>query len=236
MLGMNWNRHLSLFATVVGLIAPLAVAASAKDIQAPAKIGSDAVWQPPSQFSRNAHAVCDGISGSDFSGCFIDQMEKAGAPPAAVAFTRELYKFNHGDVGIMGGFQPVGPIDIAWINYPLRANTNYGLLLVNGEPRIVDVEDLRLLDQKTMKQSSQFRDLKGQFPNVDLWPGDRDGKTWPNSQTGPNDGIQFIADYPLRNGCHACARAGMAFFNWNFNAKGKFLGTTFVGMTPPPLQ
>jgi len=24
-------------------------------------------------------------------------------------------------------------------------------------------------------------------------------------------------------------------FNWNFTAQGKFLGTTFVGMTPPPL-
>jgi len=201
----------------------------------PPRITSSAVWQLPPRFVANAHATCDKLL-ADFGACFIDQMEKAGAPPAAVAFTRELYKFNHGDVGIMGGFQPVGPVDIAWINYPLRANTNYGLLLVNGNPRIIDVEDLQMLDQKTMKQSSQFNDLKGQFPSVNLWPGDRDGKTWPNSQTGPNGGIQFIADYPLRNGCHACARAGSAFFNWNFDTKGKFLGTTFVGMTPPPLQ
>jgi len=198
------------------------------------KVTSSAVWQMPPQFISNAHGVCDKLL-ADFGGCFIDQMAKAGAPAAAVAFTRELYKFNHGDVGIMSGFQP-GPVDIAWISYPLRANTNYGLLFVNGEPRIIDVENLSLLDQKTMEQSAQFNDLKGQFPSVNLWPGDRDGKTWPNSQKGPNGGIQFIADYPLRNGCHACARAGEAFFNWNFDAKGKFLGTTFVGMTPPPLQ
>ena len=42
--------------------------------------------------------------------------------------------------------------------------------------------------------------------------------------------------YPLINGCHACAHAGSAIFTWNFTAQGKFLGTTFVGMTPPPLN
>ena len=64
----------------------------------------------------------------------------------------------------MTGFQPVGPVDIAWITYPLRANTNYGLLLVNGKPRTVNVEDLKLLDKKTMQQSPQFKDLRFNFP------------------------------------------------------------------------
>jgi hypothetical protein len=34
----------------------------------------------------------------------------------------------------------------------------------------------------------------------------------------------------------ACARAGLAIFTWNFDAWGKFLGTSFQGMTPAPLQ
>jgi hypothetical protein len=230
-----WNRFFALLAVTLVAVILLPSGIRAFDAQ-PLKINSASIWQVTPQFLTNAHTACDKIGGSNYSSCFIDQMEKSGAPAAAVAFTRELYKFNHGDVGVMGGFQPVGPVDIAWVNYPLRANTNYGLLLVNGEPRIVDVEDLKQLDQKAMEHSAQFDDLKNQFPNVNLWPGDRDGKTWPNSQTTSNGGIQFIADYPLRNGCHACANAGSAFFNWNFNAKGKFLGTTFVGMTPPPLQ
>jgi hypothetical protein len=95
---------------------------------------------------------------------------------------------------------------------------------------------LKLLDTKTMEQSFQFQDVKNQFPSVNLWPGDRDGKTWPNSQSGPNDGTQFVVGYPLRNGCHACANAGSALFTWNFDAQGKFEGTTFMGLTPPPLQ
>ncbi len=200
----------------------------------PSKIDASTVWQIPPQFLANAHSACDNASGV-FVECMIGQMAKSAAPANAVSFTRELYKETHGDFGIMTGFQDEGPVAFAWITYPIRANTNYGLVLVNGSPRIVNVEDLKLLDQKTMKQSFQFRDLKGQFPNVDVWPGDRDGKTWPSSQAGPNGGIQFTVSYPLRNGCHACASAGSVIFNWNFDAKGKFLGTAFQGMLDPPL-
>jgi hypothetical protein len=200
------------------------------------KIGDAEVWQIPNQFITNAHATCDKSVSSGFADCFIDQMSKAGASPQSLAFTRELYKQSRGEVGILTGFQHVGPVDIGWVTYPLRANTNYGLLLVNGHPQMVNVEDLKLLDRKTMEQSGQFQDLKNQFPKVDVWPGDRDGKTWPNSQPGPNGGIQFVVGYPLINGCHACEHAGAAVFTWNFDAQGKFLGTSFIGMTPPPLQ
>ena len=199
-----------------------------------AKIGSSAVWPLSPQFLATAHAACD--NSSPAAGCMIEQMAKAGAPADAVSFTRELYKQSHGDFGVMTGFQNQSPVAFAWITYPLRANTNYGLLFVNGQPPIINVEDLHLLDTKTMERSFQFQDLKNQFPQANLWPGDRDGKTWPNSQTGPNGGIQFVVNYPLRNGCHACASAGSALFNWNFDAKGKFLGTTFLGLLAPPLH
>jgi hypothetical protein len=199
------------------------------------KVGASSVWPLPDQFVTGAHTACDKSAPASFAECVIGQMAKAGASADAVNFTRELYKESSGEVGIMTGFQAVGPVDFAWITYPLRANTNYGLLLVNGKPPIVNVENLALLDRKTMQQTPQFKDLKAQFQQVDVWPGDRDGKTWPNSQTGPNGGRQFTVGYPLINGCHACAHAGSAIFTWNFTAQGKFMGTTFVGMTPPPL-
>ncbi len=195
------------------------------------KIDASAVWQVSAQFLAGAHAACDQSSHPDDLECMVGQMTKAGAPASAINFTRELYKQSHGEFGIMTGFQDEGTVAFGWITYPLRANNNYGLVLVNGEPPIVNVEDLKLLDRKTMEQSSQFQDLKSQFPKVDVWPGDRDGKVWPNSQTGPNGGIQFTVGYPLLNGCHACARAGMAIFNWNFDAQGKFLGTAYQGLT-----
>jgi hypothetical protein len=207
-------------------------AARSKDGRA--KIDASVVWQITPDFLSTAHAACDAHPGD--VECLVGQMSKAGAPPASVSFTREIYKQSRGDFGIMTGFQGhEGPVAFAWITYPLRANTNYGLLLVNGRPAIVNVENLKLLDIKTMKNSPQFQDLKNQFPQVDVWPGDRDGKTWPNSQAGPDGGTQFVVGYPLINGCHACARAGFAIFTWNFDAQGKFLGTSFQGMTPPPL-
>lgn len=213
----------------------LATSLTAQSKQQSSKIGASSVWQMPPQFVSTAHAACDQLLTSMVE-CWISQMAKAGAPVRAVSFTQELYKQSHGEFGVMTGFQDEGPVAFAWITYPLRANTNYGFLLVNGQPRIINVEDLRLLDTRTMENSSQFQDLRGQFPNVNLWPGDRDGRIWPNSQVRPNGGIQFSVEYPLRNGCHACARAGVAIFNWNFDAKGKFLGTAFQGMINPPLQ
>jgi hypothetical protein len=215
------------------IIACLAAFALAQCAAQPAKIGQSSVWQMPPGFVSDVQVACGKSAGSN---CLIQQMAKAGAPDDAVTFTRGLYKQSHGEVGIMTGFQAVGPVDIAWITYPLRANTNYGLLLVNGKPPIVNVEDLKLLDRKTMEQSSQFQNLKAQFIKVDVSPGDRDGKTWPESQAGPNGGTQFVVSYPLRNGCHACAHAGFAIFTWNFDDQGKFLGTSFMGMTPPPLH
>ncbi len=219
----------SLLIWLVLALAPLALAQPE-----PTPITSSAVWQPGSNFLAQAHAACDKVSPSQkFADCVIAQMSKAGAPADAVSFTRELFKQTGGEFGIMAGFQKVGPVDIAWVSYPLRST--YGLLLVNGKPRMINAEDLKLLDQKGMRQSFQFQDVQNQFPQVSLWPGDRDGQTWPNSQAGPSGGLQFIIGYPLRNGCQTCAHAGDALFTWNFNPSGKFTGTSFLGMTPAPL-
>jgi hypothetical protein len=225
-------RSIYLLLTLLSFVVSLAAQATTP----PAKVKASAVWQVPAQFTTMARAACERSTASRVGECLIDQMEKDGAPDDAVRFSRELYKESHGEFGIMTGLHEEGPVAFAWITYPLRANTNYGLLLVNGKPRVVNVEDLKLLDVKTMKRSSKFQDLKGQFPNVDAWPGDRGGRIWPNSQVGPDGGIQFTVAYPLRNGCHACANAGQAIFNWNFDATGKYLGTSFQGMIDPPLQ
>lgn len=218
------------------MVACLAGCAIAQAQSGPAKIGASAVWQVSPQFIAALHSACDRSLESSDGKCLLEQMTKAGAAADAVSFTRELWKQSHGDFGIVTGFQNQGTLAFAWITYPLRANTNNGLLLVNGRPPIVNLEDLKQLDTKGMQESPQFQSLKVQFPKVDVWPGDRDGKTWPNSQPGPDGGTQFIVAYPLLNGCHACASAGTALFTWNFDAQGKFQGTSFIGMTPPPLQ
>jgi hypothetical protein len=201
------------------------------------KIGASAVWQPPKDFLGNAHTACDKNSGapSDYGQCFIDQISKAGAPADAVSFTRMLFQQSDGQVGILTAFQPFGPVDAAQVFYPLRANDNYGLLLVNGDPKILDVDDLKKLNQAAMQQDPMFQAIKKQYPNADIWPGDRSGSApWPRLQPLPNGGQQFIVTYPLIEGCHACRHLGAARFGWDFDASGKFLETTYIPTPPPP--
>ncbi len=202
--------------------------------QAAGKIGPSAVWQPPQAFINEAHAACDKSSPPNYAECFIDQMSKLGAPAGAVSFTRMLHKQSDGDVGIMTDFHQVGPVDVARVMYPLRANDNYGLLLVNGNSEVLNVDDLKKLDRAAMEADSLYQAVKQRYPNTDLWPGDRSGSNWPQTKPLPDGGLQFIVGYPLLNGCHACASTGLARFSWNFDGKGKFLGTKYIPTPPPP--
>ncbi len=200
------------------------------------KITAAAVWQPPQDFLTKAHAVCDkSMSAVSFPECFMNQIAVAGAPAEAVAFTRMLYGQTDGQVGIMSAFKSFGNVDAAQVFYPLRANDNYALLLVNGDPKVLDVDDLKKLDQAAMQQNSLFQAVKRKFPQSDIWPGDRSGSTpWPRTQALPDGGFEFIVTYPLLNGCHACKPTGLARYGWDFDANGKFLRTTFIPTPPPP--
>ena len=145
-----------------------------------------------------------------------------------------LYRQSDGQVGIMTAFEKVGPVDVARVMYPLRANDNYGLLLVNGDPAILDVDDLKQLDQAAMDQNPMYRAVKQKYTATTLFPGDRSGSMWPQVKPLPDGGQQFILGYPLMNGCHACANVGLALFSWDFDAKGKFVGTKYIATPPPP--
>jgi hypothetical protein len=198
------------------------------------KIGPSVVWQPPRDFLAKAHAACDNGNPSNYAECFIAQMPKAGAPTEAVNFTRGFYQESAGQVGIVSEVHKVGPVDVVRVMYPLRANDNYGLLLVNGDPNILDVDDLTKLDRSSLEQNATYQSVKSKYPDMSLRPGDRSGTSWPQVKLLPNGGQQFIVSYPLINGCHACAHVGLALFAWNFDSTGKFLGTEYIPTPPLP--
>ncbi len=224
--------------TVVALAAPFALlqraTATSHSAAAAGKFGPSAAWRPPSDFIAKAHAFCDQSLPRNYSECFIDQMPKAGAPADAVSFTRMLYRQSDGQVGIMTEFHKAGPVDEARVMYPLRANDNYGLLLVNGDPAILDVDDLKKLSRTAMEQDPLYQAVEQRYPRTDIWPGDRSGDSWPQTKALPDGGLQFIVGYPLLDGCHACAHTGLARFSWDFDARGKFLGTKYISTPPPP--
>ena len=137
----------------------------------PAAIGPSGVWQPPQNFAIDVSMACSGSSpGGKYADCFIAQMSKAGASPAAVKFTRELYKESHGEVGIMTSFNHVGPVDIAWVLYPFHQPSNFGLFLVNGDPTLVNAEDLKQLTRKQCVRASNIRACKISFHRWDCGP------------------------------------------------------------------
>jgi len=220
--------------TIASAIPQSETSASQPPLQGAGKIGPSAVWHSPQDFIAKAHAACDQGNPPNYAECFMAQMSEGGAPTDAVNFTRMLFHESDGQVGIMSEFHKVGPLDIARVVYPLRANDNYGLLLVNGNPKVLDVDDLKRLDRMSMEQNPMYQAVKGRYPNMGLWPGDRSGTAWPQVNPLPDGGQQFIVGYPLINGCHACAHVGLALFAWNFDFSGKFLGTKYLPRPPPP--
>ncbi len=149
-------------------------------------------------------------------------MAKAGASPAALAFTRRLD--NDGYLHALK--ETGGPVSLAHVLYPFRANENEAWLLVNGTPPLIDVDDQHYLALAAMRASARYDEIRRRYPNATFWPGDR-GAAGPAVAQG---GREFVVDYLLRDFCHACAIIGYVRYAFDFNARGKFLGTRLVSV------
>jgi hypothetical protein len=190
-------------------------------------VSSDAVWQPPDGFMRRFHARCDGRAGKAFTDCFVDAMADAGARPAALAFARRL-----GGDGYLRAFDDAGPVGIAYVVIPFRANENDMWLLVNGRPPLIDVDDQRLLDLAALQAAPAYRALLRRFPRAALWPDERGGPPGPAVRTLASSGRMVVVSYRLRDFCHACAVIGRVRFGFVFDQVGDFKGTRLVSVAP----
>ena len=205
----------------------------------PDRVTSAAIWQPGMDFLREAHEACDRLHAPDYGGCFADQMARAGAPAAAVAFARRLNERPDGQgiVGVLRDFRDTGRVDLAFVFYPLRANENEGCLLVNGLPSLIDVDSRAWLPDEALEKNRTYAALALQYPQISLWPGDRFGSRFARAMAGPQGGQRFIFPYLLRDGCHACATIGTVQIAFDFDRTGGFLGTHLLRVTAaPPLR
>lgn len=183
-----------------------------------------AVWHPDAGFMAQFHARCDGRRGTAFDDCFADAMTKAGASKAALDFTHRL-----GNQVYLQALDPTGgPIAVAHVFYPFRANENNAWLLVNGTPPLIDVDDQRNLSLSKMLSAAAYREIHRHYPNVTFWPGDR-GMSGPEISQG---GRRIVVGYLLRDLCHACANVGRVRYAFDFNIDGRFLGTRLVSVSP----
>jgi hypothetical protein len=196
-------------------------------------IGSDAIWELTSDFLKRVHSNCDHKANEKRDDCFIDQMARAGAPPAATRFSRRLLLENGGEFGVMMRFKKIGPVDMAKVLYPFRKDQNWALLLVNGNSPILDVDDLSKLDMTGIQLDAGYRAMKRAHPNLQIWGGPRGGSMWETVRKQPNGGLSFDIYYMLNPERPNGRWMSGANFDWNFDATGRFLGTEFTGGVGP---
>ena len=186
------------------------------------RVGAAAVWNPSPEALTAIRQKCGEADPTHIERCFLNEMKVAGASPEALEFAESLAA----SLGVfyLRAFRHVERVDVAYIEYAFRANELEGVLLVNGTPSPIDVDDDRFTPDAEMKKNAAYAALAEQYPRISVWPGDRfDGKLPTVTSTGW--GVQtFLVQYTLRDGCHACAVVGTATLGFNFDTQGNFQG------------
>lgn len=180
-------------------------------------VGTDAVWSPGMTAIQTIHQQCD--NSSNFSDCFVGYLQKSGASLQVINFVKMT-----DNTGYLRDFRKVGPVDVAYVNFPFRANENQGCYLVNGTPSPIDVDNLQALPQSELDKNPAYQQLAKQYPNISLWPGDRSGTDYPAIGDLPAGGKSFVFRYIFRDLCHACAVIGSVSFAFDFDPTDKLQG------------
>jgi len=150
--------------------------------------GPQAVWT----MHQDALTACQKKTPTSTT-CLAQVMKQTGASRQALAINRLL----DGE-GYMSAFRPMGRVDLATEEFPMRANTSQAAILVGGAPSLVSSE----LTDTTIDISADPASptLKRRFPDLELWP---NSAVFRAMERLPNGGQGFEFAYPLCNGRHA---------------------------------
>src|SRR6202140_3397356 len=186
------------------------------------------VFAGDTKFVDAVKAICQDPHADKLQDCFATEMKKAGASAAAVEFSKQL-----GEPGFVRDFKVAGPVDIAYVLYPYRANENQSWLIVNGTPPVVDVDNSKLvmIAARALKNNATYTALARAHPDASPWPGDRYSTETPDVEMGANGGVHIIVNYRLREKCHSCAVLGHAWYSFEFDAKGIFAGARLMAIS-----
>lgn len=196
----------------------LILACAAPAVRAKEPVGPKAVWEALMGVMGNLHDECGSKTVPDVTRCLPKFMRKSGASPQALAFTKRL----KGE-GFLRRFDAAGPVGVAYVHYPFRANANDGVLLVNGRPDLVDVSDPALL--KPLEKDPRVETVRVAEPEASLWATDPGGPT----ALMRGEGRRFVFSFPLRT-CHACENLAAARVAYDFDKDGKFLGVRLLSV------
>jgi predicted secreted protein len=183
-------------------------------------VSAAAVWNPSPEALAAIRQRCGEADPTHIERCFLNEMKAAGASPEAPAFAESLAS----SLGVvyLRGFRHVERVDVAYIEYAFRANELEGVLLVNGNPSPIDVDDDRFTADAEMRKNAAYAALAEQYPRISVWPGDRFDNKLPTVTSTGWGTKTFLVQYTLRDGCHACAVVGTATLGFNFDTQGNF--------------
>ena len=202
--------------------------APANEVKAAKKVAVNVVFAGDTKFIDAVKGSCQDPHADKLQDCFATEMKKAGASAAAVEFSKQL-----GEPGFVRDFRVAGPVDIAYVSYPYRANENQSWLILNGTPPIIDVDNSKLvmIAARALKNNSTYAGLAKAHPDASPWPGDRYSTETPDVEMGANGGVHIIVNYRLREKCHSCAVLGHAWYSFEFDAKGIFAGARLMAIS-----
>lgn len=193
------------------------------------RIGPTAVWRPAPEQLAAIRNRCGAGDPAKLGDCFLSEMRAVGASPEAIAFAKSLADKGY---GYLREFRDTGRVDIAYVEYLFRANEIEGVYLVNGLPPLLDADDQTLFPLDELAKNDSYSSLLQQHPKVAIFPGDRFHTDLPLAKSLGGGGVEFVVNYVLRDGCHACAMIGELQLAFEFDSDGKFTGVQTVKVTP----
>ncbi|MDD2867182.1 hypothetical protein [Neomegalonema sp.] len=173
-------------------------------------LGEAAVWRG----SASAADPCRAPAGSgrtEPTTCLVEGLQAAGAASPAVAAARWLS--TRGDPGYLSGWRREGPVGIATVTRPLRANTNVETVLVPPGGEALFIDEAPALGFET---DAIWTGFKAKQPNAfpvppfELVASERHLLGW-----------RLAYGVPLRD-CRACADAGRMLVAYDFDSSGRF--------------
>ncbi|CAL9915287.1 Lipoprotein [Candidatus Liberibacter solanacearum] len=142
--------------------------------------------------------------------CLLKEVEKSGSIEALKAVQ---YLDKTREIGYVYSFRKEGPIGIAEIEYPFRANTNTIALLIPPAGKPIYTEDI----YDDIITSKVWLDFTKQHPSDSVQGAPRLMKIEKN-----NDDIEFIFSFRIGK-CHACEETARVYFSYKFTHEGVFI-------------
>jgi hypothetical protein len=192
----------------------------------PSLVGPEAVWDLPANLFGSFTDCYERLE------CLMSVMKRGGASPQAMAFTRMMK-----DNCYLEKFTKMGKVDLAYVFFPGRANTNWAYFLVNGSPPIIATEDVHLAGQEREKFSIDisiditkdplYASWSKRYSKLNLYQ----PAVFQQMQSLPDGGQRFIFAYALIDGARVGKQAGWVLVAFNFDAQGRFLQARLVRLT-----